>query len=292
VNYQIGPLAPGLYIVSTPIGTARDITLRALDTLASADVLVAEDTRSLKHLLAIHGIGLGTRPVWSYHDHSGTAVEDRILGEIAAGRSVAYASEAGTPMISDPGFALVRAAVRAGQAVTAVPGVSAAVTALTLAGLPTDRFLFLGFLPSKSAARRAAIAEVARIPATLVIYESPKRVQALLEDLAQACGMEREAALCRELTKRFEEVLRRPLGALVAALSGRALKGECVVVVAPPDPDAAPAQDDLRMALMAALRTATVRDAATEVALRFGVPRKGVYQLALEIAAGNADDAG
>lgn len=292
MNYQIGPLAPGLYIVSTPIGTARDITLRALDTLASADVLVAEDTRSLKHLLAIHGVGLGTRPVWSYHDHSGAAVEDRILGEIAAGRSVAYASEAGTPMISDPGFALVRAAVREGQAVTAVPGVSAAVTALTLAGLPTDRFLFLGFLPSKAAARRAAIAEVAGIPATLVIYESPKRVQALLEDLAQACGVEREAALCRELTKRFEEVLRRPLGALVAALSGRALKGECVVVVAPPDPDAAPAQDDLRMALMAALRTATVRDAATEVALRFGVPRKGVYQLALQIAAGNGDDAG
>lgn len=155
MNYQIGPLASGLYIVSTPIGTARDITLRALDTLASADVLVAEDTRSLKHLLAIHGVSLGTRPVWSYHDHSGTAVEDRILGEIMAGRSVAYASEAGTPMISDPGFALVRAAVRAGLPVTAVPGVSAAVTALTLAGLPTDRFLFLGFLPSKAAARRA-----------------------------------------------------------------------------------------------------------------------------------------
>ena len=289
MNYQIGPLASGLYIVSTPIGTARDITLRALDTLASADVLVAEDTRSLKHLLAIHGVSLGTRPVWSYHDHSGTAVEDRILGEIMAGRSVAYASEAGTPMISDPGFALVRAAVRAGLPVTAVPGVSAAVTALTLAGLPTDRFLFLGFLPSKAAARRAAIAEVARFPATLVIYESPKRVQALLEDLAQACGTEREAALCRELTKRFEEILRRPLGALIAALSGRALKGECVVVVAPPDEPDAPAQDDLRMALMAALRTGTVRDAATEVALRFGIPRKGVYQLALEIARNGED---
>lgn len=292
MNYQIGPLAPGLYIVSTPIGTARDITLRALDTLASADVLVAEDTRSLKHLLAIHGVSLGTRPVWSYHDHSGAMVEDRILGEIAAGRSVAYASEAGTPMISDPGFALVRAAVRAELPVTAVPGVSAAVTALTLAGLSTDRFLFLGFLPSKAAARRAVIAEVARIPATLVIYESPKRVQALLEDLAQACGTEREAALCRELTKRFEEVLRRPLGALIAALSGRALKGECVVIVAPPDEPDAPAQDDLRMALIAALRTATLRDAATDVALRFGIPRKGVYQLALEIASRDGEDAG
>ncbi len=163
------------------------------------------------------------------------------------------------------------------------------MTALTLAGLPTDRFLFLGFLPSKATARRAAIAEVARIPATLVIYESPKRVQALLEDLAQACGTEREAALCRELTKRFEEVLRRPLGALIAALSGRALKGECVVVVGPPDEPDAPAQDDLRMALMAALRTGTVRDAATEVALRFGIPRKGVYQLALEIARNGED---
>lgn len=285
MNYQIGPLEPGLYIVSTPIGTARDITLRALDTLASAEILVAEDTRSLKHLLAIHGVGLGTRPVWSYHDHSDAAARDRILGEIAAGRSVAYASEAGTPLISDPGFVLVRAAVAAGQRVTAVPGASAAITALTLAGLPTDRFLFLGFLPAKAGARRAAIAEVAAIRASLVIYESPKRVQGLLEDLAQACGSDRETALCRELTKRFEEVLRLPLGALIAALSGRALKGECVVVVAPPDDPPEPAQDDLRMALMAALRTRTVRDAATAVAERFGIPRKGVYKLALEIAA-------
>ncbi|MCA8879907.1 MAG: 16S rRNA (cytidine(1402)-2'-O)-methyltransferase [Rhodobacteraceae bacterium] len=290
MNYQTSRLAPGLYIVSTPIGTARDITLRALDTLASCDILVAEDTRSLKHLLAIHGIALGTRPVWSYHDHSDPSVRERIIGAIAAGSSVAYAAEAGTPMVSDPGFALARDAERAGQVVTAVPGASAVLTALTLSGLPTDRFLFLGFLPAKAAARRAAIAEVADIRATLVLYESPKRVQGLLGDLAQALGENREAALCRELTKRFEEVLRLPLGALIAALSGRVLKGECVVVLAPPDDRPEPAQDDLRMALMAALKSSSVRDAATEVAARFGVPRKGVYQLALDIAGQTGGD--
>lgn len=283
MNYQIVALPPGLYLVSTPIGTARDITLRALDTLASADVLVAEDTRSLKHLLAIHGVPLGTRPVWSYHDHSGPTERARIAEQIAAGRSVAYASEAGTPMVSDPGFDLAREITAMGALVTSAPGPSAAIVALTLAGLPTDRFLFLGFLAPKSQARKALLREIARTPATLVIYESPKRVQALLADLAETLGDARPAALCRELTKRFEEVVRGTLDEVRQALEGRTLKGECVVVVGPPLAHEV-GEADLMQALREELTTLSVRDAAAAVALRCDVPRKQVYQMALRMA--------
>ena len=280
MNHQIVPLQPGLYLVSTPIGTARDITLRALDTLASADILVAEDTRSLKKLLAIHGVPLGNRPVWSYHDHSGAGSRDSIAAEILAGRSVAYASEAGTPMVSDPGFDLARAVTGQGGLVTSAPGPSAAIAALTLAGQPTDRFVFLGFLSPKSAARQKAIAEFATTPATLVFYESPRRVQGLLADLVTCLGPDREAALCRELTKRFEEVLRAPLGELAERLTDRTLKGECVVVVGPPVATVV-SEDGLARALDAALETLSVKDAAASVAQKFGVPRKQVYQMAL-----------
>ncbi|MCA8884736.1 MAG: 16S rRNA (cytidine(1402)-2'-O)-methyltransferase [Rhodobacteraceae bacterium] len=282
MNHRITPLSPGLYLVSTPIGTARDITLRALDTLASADLLVAEDTRSLKKLLSIHGVPLGDRPVWAYHDHSGAGVRQKIMAEIAAGRSVAYASEAGTPMVSDPGFDLVRAAVQDGAPVTGAPGPTAAIAALVLSGLPTDRFLFLGFLPPKSQARRRALAEIADVPASLVIYESPKRVQGLLADLAAELGPDRDAALCRELTKHFEEILRAPLGALGDALDGRSIKGECVMVIGPPV--ARDMSDDaLRALVVEALQTGSVRDAAALVAERHGVPRKAAYRMALEL---------
>lgn len=273
------PLPAGLYLVATPIGTARDITLRALDTLASADVLVAEDTRSLKHLMAIHGIETGGRPVLAYHDHSGESVREKIVAQIADGRSVAYASEAGTPLIADPGFALARSVRDAGGALTSVPGPSAVVTALTLGGLPTDRFLFMGFLPPKAAARRKALAEVAGIRATLVIYESPKRVHALLSDLAQGLGEMREAALCRELTKRFEEVVRAPLGELSGRIGATTPKGECVVLVGPPGEAPEVSDTDLSAALDAALADRTLRDAARDVSVRFGVPRKRVYDL-------------
>jgi len=289
VNYRAETLSPGLYLVATPIGTARDITLRALDTLASADVLVAEDTRSLKHLMAIHGIPLGDRPVRAYHDHSDAAARAKIIAAVSEGRSVAYASEAGTPLISDPGFALLRDAVAAGIAVTSVPGASAAVTALTLAGLPTDRFLFLGFPPAKAKARRDLVARFGNVPATLVFYESPRRVHDLLADLAAGLGPDREAALCRELTKRFEEVLRAPLGVLVADLAARDLKGECVVLVGPPPATDEPDAGTLRDAVATALASgATVRDAASDVAARFGVPRKTVYGLALDLERGRS----
>lgn len=280
VNHRINELQAGLYFVATPIGTARDITLRALDTLASADILVAEDTRSLKKLLAIHGVPLGARPVWSYHDHSGEGVARSVADAVLAGRSVAYASEAGTPMISDPGFGLARSVSKHGGMVTGVPGPSAVTAALVLAGMPTDRFVFLGFLPPKSAARKRAIGGFADTPATLVLYESPRRVQGLLADLVTTLGPQREGALCRELTKRFEEVQRGPLGTLATTVAEQNLKGECVLVIAPPD-KAETAQADLEEALDGALATMSVRDAAAEVAMRFAAPRKQVYQMAL-----------
>jgi len=283
VNQPAQTLPPGLHLVATPIGTARDITLRALDTLAAADVLVAEDTRSLKHLLSIHGIAVAGRPVWSYHEHSGAGVRDRILAAVTDGRSVAYAAEAGTPMISDPGFALARAVRAAGGTVTAVPGPAAAIVALTLSGLPTDRFVFLGFLPPKAAARRAALAPFAAVPATLVVYESPKRLHALLTDLADHLGADREAAMCREMTKRFEEVVRAPLAELAERVAAAPPRGECVVCIAPPPEPAAPTEDAIRGALAEALATQSLRDAATEVAGRLGAPRRRVYDIALAL---------
>ncbi|CAG0911726.1 unnamed protein product, partial [Cyprideis torosa] len=173
-------LTPGLYLVATPIGNARDITLRALDILASADVLAAEDTRSLRRLIEIHGIALSNRPLLAYHEHNGARMRPVLLDHIDNGRSVAYASEAGTPMISDPGFDLLRAVREGEQAATTAPGASAAIAALTLAGLPTDRFFFAGFLPNARGARKKALGELANIPGTLVFYESPRRLAAML----------------------------------------------------------------------------------------------------------------
>lgn len=284
MNHQKVTLAAGLYLVATPIGTARDITLRALDILASADLLVAEDTRSLKHLLAIHGVPLGDRQVWSYHDHSNAAARAGILAQISEGLSVAYASEAGTPMVSDPGYDLAREVTEAGGLVTSAPGACAAIAALTLAGLPTDRFLFLGFLPPKTQARRKLLQTYAETKATLVIYESPKRIQATLIDLCETLGERRDAALCRELTKRFEEVLRGSLVELKAGLVDRTLKGECVLVIGPPAATEI-TEEQLMEALREDLKTLSVRDAAAAVATRCGVPRKQAYQLALRLSA-------
>ncbi|MDX1786393.1 MAG: 16S rRNA (cytidine(1402)-2'-O)-methyltransferase, partial [Roseovarius sp.] len=193
-------LEPGLYLVATPIGTARDITLRTLDILASADVIAAEDTRSLRKLMDIHGIALGERPLLAYHDHNGARMRPRLMEALQAGKSVVYASEAGTPMVADPGFDLARAAIAEGLPLISAPGPSAVITALTLSGLPTDRFLFAGFLPNTSSQRKTALAALADVPATLVFYESPKRVAAMLRDAAAVLGGTRRAALARELT--------------------------------------------------------------------------------------------
>lgn len=280
MNHQTVALPAGLHIVATPIGSARDITLRALDILSSADILVAEDTRSLKKLLTLHGVPVGQRPIWSYHDHSSDKVCDRIVAEVRAGHSVAYASEAGTPLVSDPGFDLVRAIAGEGGLVNTAPGPSAVLAALTLAGLPTDRFAFLGFLPPKTGARMRMLTTFAPVPATLVIYEAPRRVQHTLADLCDSLGGDRTAALCREMTKRFEEIIRAPLAELRDLLEERDLKGECVIVVGPPTVQMADPRDVDR-ALAEALSRGSLRDAATEIAEMFGVPRKDVYARAL-----------
>lgn len=280
MNHQIVRLNPGLYFVATPIGTARDITLRALDILASADVIAAEDTRSLRRLLDIHGVPLGNRPLIAYYDHSSAGARARLIAALENGQSVAYASEAGMPLIADPGYALGRDAAEAGFVVTAAPGPSAVLTALTLAGLPTDAFLFAGFLPNAQAARRARLSELRDVPATLVFYESPKRLGASIADMAATLGPDRAAAMCRELTKKFEEIRRGSLSEIAASLVESTVKGEVVVVV---DRGRLPSVNvsDLESDLRVALETLSVKDAADMVAKAHDLPRRKVYQMAL-----------
>lgn len=276
-------LGAGLHFVSTPIGAARDITLRALDILASADVLAAEDTRTLRHLMEIHGIPLGDRPLVAYHEHNDASATPRLLAAMREGKSVAYASEAGTPLVSDPGFQLARATIAEGLTVLAAPGPSAVLCALTVSGLPSDRFLFAGFPPSAKSARIAFLEELAGLQATVIFYESPKRVHAMLEDLVRCFGGERNAAVCRELTKRFEEISRGTLSDLAAAFEDRDVKGEIVVLV----DRAAEAKADaetVEAALLKALTSMKVKDAATAVAEAYHLPKRDVYQLALKLS--------
>lgn len=275
-------IQPGLHFVATPIGAARDITLRALDILAGADVLAAEDTRTLRHLMEMHGVALNGRMVLAYHDHNGDQMRPRLIEALKAGKSVAYASEAGTPLVADPGFQLARAAIDAGLTVLAAPGPSAVICALSVSGLPTDRFLFAGFLPPKSAARKSALREVALVPGSIIFYESPRRIEASLRDMIDILGPNRQAAICRELTKRFEEILRGTLGELSESLAGRDLKGEIVVVVDRADPVQADAQT-VEDALREALKTQSSKDAAAQVAQAFGLTRRDLYQLALSL---------
>ena len=275
-------LEPGLYFVATPIGAARDITLRALDILGAADVLAAEDTRTLRHLMDIHGIALGDRPLVAYHDHNGERVRPRLLRDLAEGRSVAYASEAGTPQVADPGYQLARAAIEAGHPVRTAPGPSAALAALTVSGLPSDRFMFAGFPPATASARRSWLADLARVDATLILYESPKRVRDLLGELAQSFGDGRKAAVCRELTKRFEETRRGTLGELARDFAEREVKGEIVVLVdraGKIEADEATVEEAMRRAL----KTMTVKDAAQAVADAYGLHRRTAYQMALKL---------
>lgn len=277
-------LSPGLYFLATPIGAARDITLRALDILASADVLAAEDTRTLRHLMEIHGIALGDRPLVAYHEHNNDVALPRLMRAIAEGKSVAYASEAGTPLISDPGFQLGRGAIAEGFSVLSAPGPSAVLCALTVSGLPSDRFLFAGFPPAAKSARETFLRELAQVQATLIFYESPKRVGGLLMDMVPNLGEGRNAVVCRELTKKFEEISRGTLGELAAAFADRDVKGEIVVLV-----DRAPEQvadaATVEQALDQALTHMSMKDAASAVAQAYGLPRRDVYQLALRRSA-------
>src|ERR1700681_823955 len=249
---DVALLAPGLHIVATPIGNLGDITLRALAALAGADLIACEDTRVTRKLLDRYAIAT---PLTPYHDHNAAQARPMLLRRLAEGAAIALVSDAGTPLVSDPGFKLVRGAQEAGHAVTALPGASATLAALTVAGLPTDQFFFAGFLPPKQAARRARIAELGRIPATLVLFETGPRLAATLADLAAGLGS-REAAICRELTKLHEEVRRGDLATLAQNSPDSELRGEMVVVVAPP-PAPAPTSvadtDDLLRAALARL---------------------------------------
>ena len=273
--------APGLYIVATPIGNLRDITLRALDLLTAADLVACEDTLVTAKLMAHYGLGAPRLP---YHEHNAEQMRPRLIERLKAGAIVALVSDAGTPLISDPGYKLVRAAIAEGIAVTALPGASSAMAGLVLSGLPSDRFLFAGFLPPKSAARQRTLAELVELRATLIFFETAPRLAASLADMASVFG-ERPAAVARELTKLFEEVRRAPLGTLAAHYRDNGPpKGELMVLVGPPEEAAAiPDDEAIDAALNAALATMSVKDASSAVAQATGQPRRLVYQRALAL---------
>lgn len=276
---------PGLYVVATPIGNLRDITLRALTALRRADAVVCEDTRVTARLLAAHGL---SAKLIAYHDHNAPRVRPHLLQRLNQGETLALVSDAGTPLIADPGFRLVREALAGGIYVTVLPGPSSVLAALVISGLPTDRFMFAGFLPPRSGARRNVLVELRAVPATLVFLESANRLAGALADMRDVLG-DRDAAAAREITKLFEDVRRGKLSALVEAYAAAPPKGEIVVVVGPPEPEATSA-GDLDAQLGAALATMTVRDAAEAVSAATGLPKRKVYKRALELAAKAGDD--
>jgi 16S rRNA (cytidine1402-2'-O)-methyltransferase len=273
------PLPPGLYVVSTPIGNLADMTVRALAVLAGADLIYCEDTRHSRHLTAHYGI---STPLDAYHEHNGEHVRPRILAALAAGRRIALISDAGTPLISDPGYKLVREAAAAGHAVTAVPGASAVLTALAVGGLPTDAFVFAGFLPPKQVARRNRLQELAAMPATLVLFEAPGRLVDTLDDIAVVAG-HRACVVARELTKLHEEFARGTPSELALKYRTEAPRGEIVILIAPPSATVAADDAAVRRHLSVALGEMSVRDAAQTVAEALSVPRGRVYDLALTL---------
>ena len=275
------PLSPGLYIVATPIGNLGDLTSRAAETLRRVDHILAEDKRVTAKLLAHIG---AKAPMTAYHDHSDDKLRDRILGDLTS-KAVALVSDAGTPLISDPGYKLVRAARQAGHVIHTLPGPCAAIAALTLAGLPTDRFLFLGFLPAKAKARSEAIAEVASVRASLVLYESGPRLGDSLAALADGLGP-RDAAVIREISKLHEETSSGTLTELAERYADAPPRGEIVIVVGPPPEREAANDEELDEALQTALTTLSPSRAAAAVATSLGIPKKRAYARALELAGG------
>ncbi len=281
IKAEAEPLSPGLHIVATPIGNLRDISFRALATLAAADAVLAEDTRTSKTLLAHYGI---STPLYPYHEHNAEQMRPKILAKLREGGKLALISDAGTPLVSDPGYKLVAELVAEGLPVTGIPGPSAVLAALVLAGLPTDRFFFEGFLPPKAAARRGRLTELATIPGTLVFFESPRRLAEMLSDAAAVLG-ERPGAVARELTKYYENVRRGPLSALAAHYEGEEeARGEIVVIIGPPGAEGlAPAGDVIAERLRAALAQVSLKEAVAQVAAETGQPRRKVYARALEL---------
>ena len=272
------PLAPGLHIVATPIGNLGDITLRALSTLAQADVVYCEDTRHSRTLISHFGLSATTYP---YHEHNADQERPRILARLAAGERIALISDAGTPLISDPGYKLAREAIAAGHGVYSIPGPCAAIAALAVAGLPTDCFLFAGFLPARSGQRQARLKEFAAIKATLVLYEAPTRVAETLADVCAVLG-DRSCAIARELTKLHEEVRRGTASELMASPDLSALRGEVVIVIGAAV-RADVSDDDIAAALDIEMRSASTRDAVRTVAERLGAAKSRVYDLAVSI---------
>ncbi len=272
------PVTPGLYVVATPIGNLRDITLRALDILRAADVVLAEDTRVAGKLMQAYDL---KKKLLRYDDHAGPKILPEILQRLKDGQVIAQISDAGTPLISDPGFRLVAEAQAGGAKVHPIPGASAVLAALCLSGLPTDRFLFAGFLPNKSAARRTFLGEFVAQPATLVMFETGPRLRDSLTDMLAVLG-DREACVCRELTKMYETAHRGTLSTLAADPALEDPKGEIVVVIAP-SVAAAPSADNLDEALKLALEHYAPADAAKQLAQAFNLPRKLIYQKALEM---------
>ena len=284
--YRINPdLEPGLYVVSTPIGNLRDVTLRALDTLASVDTVCAEDTRVAAKLLSAFGVSARLRP---YHDHNGAQARPQLLNELQGGARVALISDAGTPLVSDPGFKLVREAAALGIKVVAIPGASAPLAALASSGLPTDRFTFAGFPPPKSAARKRFLTDLKSTGGTLVFFEGLSRLAASLADMAEVLGA-REGVVARELTKKFEEIRRGTLAELAAhyAEAGPP-RGEIVVLVGPATSAEAPEEGALDAAILAAGDERPLKEIAAEIAERLGLKRREVYERALELR--DADD--
>ncbi|MGE5539799.1 MAG: 16S rRNA (cytidine(1402)-2'-O)-methyltransferase [Gemmatimonas sp.] len=274
--------APGLHLVATPIGNLGDISARAIQVLKGADAIACEDTRVTGKLT--HAFGIAT-PLLSYHEHNAERMRPRLLARLRDGERIALVSDAGTPLVSDPGYKLVREAAESGISVFAIPGASAALAALIVSGLPTDRFFFQGFLPAKAGARRSVLAEIAAIPATLIVFEAARRLGPALAEIADVLG-DREAAVGRELTKLHEEVRRGPLSGLAAHYEASPGKGEAVIVIAPPGEtvvDAESAAADIDARLRQLLATVGVKEAATAVALEFGIPRRDAYARALAL---------
>ena len=272
---------PGLYIVATPIGNLDDLTLRALDLLSSVDRIACEDMRHTRILLNRHGIEARLIP---YHEHNAKQMMPNIMARLAHGETVALVSDAGTPLISDPGYKLVRKAVQSGIHVSALPGASAALAALTLSGLPSDRFLFAGFLPTKTAARRKSLRHLASIDATLIFFESPRRLAASLIDMATELGT-RDGAVARELTKLHEEMRYGDLTELASHYAeAGAPKGEVTLVIGPPYASKAPNNKEIDARLTELLQTESVRDSASKLAAEIGLPRRDLYQRAMHLA--------
>ena len=277
---EAASIAPGLHVVATPIGNLKDISFRALETLAAADHVIAEDTRTTKVLLSHYGV---STPLTAYHEHNARLVRPHLLARLATGAKLALVSDAGTPLVSDPGYKLVQEAIAQGVHVTAVPGASAILAALIVAGLPTDRFFFEGFLPHKSAARRARLTKLAQVPGTLVFFESPRRLVETLVDCAAVLGP-RPAAVARELTKFYESVKRGALTDLAHSLAQEEqLRGEIVLLIAPPEEGALIlAEADLDAKISAALAMHSARDAADIVAAATGHTRRHIYARILQ----------